>query len=56
LNVATQAAEDPAARESRLRRRNRTTLVWLTIVLVGIGALGYIFGHWLLQHPPTSVH
>jgi hypothetical protein len=52
----TTIAEDPAARESRLRRRNRTTLVWLGAILLGLMVLGYQFGHWLMKHPPTSAH
>jgi len=49
-------AEDPSAREARLRRRNRSTLVWLSVVLLGLMALGYVFGRWLMKHPPTSAH
>ena len=49
-------AEDPAVRETRLRRRNRTTLAWLSAALLLLMALGYFFGRWLMKHPPTSAH
>jgi type VI protein secretion system component VasF len=49
-------AEDASVREARLRRRNRTTLAWLSAALLVLVTLGYLFGRWLLKHPPTSAH
>jgi len=49
-------AEDPSGRETRLRRKNRTTLIVVSIGLLALMSLGYAFGHWLMKHPPTSAH
>ena len=48
--------EDPAARAERLRKKNRATLAWLTAILLVIAGAGFVFGRWLLTHPPTSMH
>ena len=40
--------------ESRLKARNRTALLWISVVCLALAAAGYAFGRWLMAHPPQK--
>lgn len=53
MNLETEG-KDPATDESRLRARNRTALLWISVVCLALAAAGYVFGRWLMAHPPQK--
>jgi hypothetical protein len=36
----------------RIRWRNRTALLWITLLCLLLAAAGYAFGRWMMAHPP----
>lgn len=65
MNSATEREVDSAAgatpeseagdpREARQKARNRTALLWISVVVLALGAAGYAFGRWLMAHPPAA--
>ena len=46
--------ESGGSLESRQKARNRTALIWISLICLALATAGYFFGRWLMAHPPQK--
>ena len=61
MSAELDAGPDPGtgehageSREARQRARNRTALFWISAACLALASAGYMFGRWLMAHPPQK--